>query len=75
LDDKEAMSQFGALTFKELITCENNSLIKRFLEASVKVESGDSDEAMRMKYSSINKVCSTYFSRNENIAFIGITLL
>jgi hypothetical protein len=30
---------------------------------------------MRKKYAYINKVCSTFFSEDENIAFIGINLL
>jgi hypothetical protein len=30
---------------------------------------------MRTKYAHINKVCDTFFSKNENVAFIGITLL
>lgn len=30
---------------------------------------------MRKKYAYINKVCSTFFSEDENIAFIGVNLL
>jgi hypothetical protein len=30
---------------------------------------------MRKKYAHINKVCSSYFTEDENIAFIGVNLL
>lgn len=42
------------------------------------VETAGADDAhgkMKQKYSRINKVCSTYFSQSENVAFIGVTLL
>lgn len=77
-EDQESFEVFANLTFKDLITTESNSIIKRLLEASVKVEISDSDDAqglMRQKYANISKSCSTFFSRNENIAFIGVTLL
>jgi hypothetical protein len=66
------------LSFKDLVTLDNNSMIRSFLEASVQVESQSSEDTqslMRKKYAYINKVCSTFFSEDENIAFIGVNLL
>jgi hypothetical protein len=78
LDDGLIVRALCDMTFKDLVTLDNNMVIRRFLEASVQVESQsteDTQSLMRKKYAFINKVCSTYFSEDENVAFIGVNLL
>lgn len=43
--DKDSFAQFANMTFKDLITTESNSLIKRLLEATVKVEINDAEDS------------------------------
>ena len=78
LDDGLIVRALCDMTFKDLVTLDNNMVIRKFLEASVQVESQsteDTQSLMRKKYAFINKVCSTYFSEDENVAFIGVNLL
>lgn len=78
LNDNEAVRNFAGMYFSDLVKLENNAVIKKFLEATVRVEASDSEEAqalMRNKYALVNKTCDTFFSKNENIAFIGVSLL
>ncbi len=78
IQDKNIVQSFCDMSFKDLLTLDNNTAIRRFLEASVQVESQSAEETqslMRKKYAFINKVCSSFFSEDENIAFIGVNLL
>ncbi len=72
------MNEFCNTLFKDLITFDNNNNIRKILEASVHVDTDGAEDPhskMRTKYYRINKICSTYFSQSENVAFIGVTLL
>ena len=76
--DRTDLRDFSEMTFSDLVTAENGSLIKRLLEASVKVESTGMDDeftTMRSKFGNVSKRCSTYFTHSDNVAFIGISLL
>lgn len=78
LNDTQVVRALCDLSFKDLLTLDNNAVIRRFLEASVQLESQSSEDTqslMRKKYAYINKVCSSFFSEDENIAFIGVNLL
>lgn len=46
--DKLAIKEFADTLFKDLVTLENNALMRRFLEASVQVETSDSEEAQTL---------------------------
>jgi hypothetical protein len=45
IGDPVIVCNFANTSFKELVTLESNTVIRRFLEASVQVEASDSEEA------------------------------
>ena len=78
INDVLIVQKFAEINFRDLVILDNSYIIRKFIEASVQIETSDCQQTqalIKQKYANISKVCNTYFSKEENLNFIGISLL